>query len=414
MLLSKATTIKVTDVQSNIVGHMGYAAYKLWNVCKYERDNHEALGLTDYPDWYYQKKAHKDNIWYRQLPSQTAQEVCKQLDKGYKSFFSLLKSKGIEEPKPPKYKHSCIPVTYMQNGIMHEDDTLRLTLSKSLKQFMADEYGIHASYLYLKNRMFQVRGTIKQLKLYMPEDNVMRIIIVYEIPDVQLLPYNGNILAIDMGVHNPLTTYDNVNHTSMIYGRQYASMVRNYEKLIAHYKSISDAQQSALGIKYSKMSNRVKSLYTKKRNSIKDLFHKATRSIVSYCVENDIRTVVIGDITGIREDNDHGDANNQTFHALPYRQIAGMFRYKLAMCGIELVQVSEAYTSRTSPKAKAVDKTHAVKSNRKKRGLYKDGADIYNADSVGAYNIMRVYLQKCKKSAVLKYDRLSSPTKVAV
>ena len=28
-----------------------------------------------YPDWYYQKKTHKGNLWYKQLPSQTAQET---------------------------------------------------------------------------------------------------------------------------------------------------------------------------------------------------------------------------------------------------------------------------------------------------------------------------------------------------
>ena len=414
MLLSKSTTVRVDDVQANIIGHMGYAAYKLWNVCKYERDNYKDLGLEDYPDWYYQKKYHKNDIWFRQLPSQTAQEVCKLLDKSYKSFFALLKSKGINDPRPPRFKHTGMTITYMQNAIVRNDDTVRLTLSKGLKQFMADTYGIHDNFLYLKNKSFQVRGDIKQLKLYMPEDNVMRVIIIYDVPDTAILPYNGNVLAIDMGVHNPLTTYDNVNHASMILARQYASVIRQYEKQIAHYKSISDSQQVAKGVKYPKMSKFVKSLYAKKRNVVKDMFHKATRAIVSYCVDNSINTVVIGDITGIRDNNDHGDANNQTFHALPYKQITDMLRYKLAMHGIELVRVSEAYTSRTSPKAVSVDKEHAVKSNRKTRGLYKDGNDIYNADSVGAYNILRVYLKTYKKSAVLRYDRLSSPIKVAV
>ena len=41
---------------------------------------------------------------------------------------------------------------------------------------------------------------------------------------------------------------------------------------------------------------------------------------------------------------------------MPYKKIADMLRYKLAMHGIELVGVSEAYTSRTSPKAESVDK----------------------------------------------------------
>ena len=76
---------------------MCYAAYKLWNVCNYERLHYKELDIpVDYPDWYYQKKVHKDNMWYKQLPSQTAQEVCKLLDKSWKSFYALQKSHGID------------------------------------------------------------------------------------------------------------------------------------------------------------------------------------------------------------------------------------------------------------------------------------------------------------------------------
>ena len=98
MVLSKETTVILTNEEANILGHMNYAAYKLWNICNYERNNYRNLGLSEYPDWYYQKKAHKDNIWYRSLPSQTAQEVCKTLDKSWKSYFKLLKTGGIENP----------------------------------------------------------------------------------------------------------------------------------------------------------------------------------------------------------------------------------------------------------------------------------------------------------------------------
>ena len=37
MLLSRKTIIQLNEIESNIVGHMNYAAYKLWNVCNYER-----------------------------------------------------------------------------------------------------------------------------------------------------------------------------------------------------------------------------------------------------------------------------------------------------------------------------------------------------------------------------------------
>ena len=48
------------------------------------------------PDWYEQKKAHKDDFFARLLPSQAAQEVAKQLDKAWKSYFVWLKYISVD------------------------------------------------------------------------------------------------------------------------------------------------------------------------------------------------------------------------------------------------------------------------------------------------------------------------------
>ena len=69
MLLSRRTYAKILPEYSNIIVHMCYATSKLWNVCNYERRHYKELGREKYPDWYYQKKAHKGDLWYRQLPS---------------------------------------------------------------------------------------------------------------------------------------------------------------------------------------------------------------------------------------------------------------------------------------------------------------------------------------------------------
>ena len=60
MLLSHRTSLKICPEYSNIIGHMCYAASKLWNVCNYERHHYKELGLEKYPDWYYQKKHIKE------------------------------------------------------------------------------------------------------------------------------------------------------------------------------------------------------------------------------------------------------------------------------------------------------------------------------------------------------------------
>ncbi len=51
MLLSRRSSIKFTEDQANFIGHMCYAASKLWNVCNYERYHFKELGLEQYPDW---------------------------------------------------------------------------------------------------------------------------------------------------------------------------------------------------------------------------------------------------------------------------------------------------------------------------------------------------------------------------
>ena len=396
MLLSHKTSVKVTEDQANIIGHMCYAAYKLWNVCNYERLHYKEMDLDEYPDWYYQKKAHKDDLWYKQLPSQTAQEVCKLLDKAWKSFYQLQKTHGIENPKPPRFKQENIAITYMQKGIVHAkgDSTVRLTLSKQLKQFMSKQYDITNNFLYLKNKIFKDTDVIKQIRIYPPENGTWAVIVVYAIDDAVMLSDNGRYLSIDLGLHNLMTCYNSATGETFIAGRKYLSICHYFHKEIARVQSQWYKTQTKAGVKYPKMSKHVQKLYKKKNDCISDYLHKVTRFIAEYCQDNGINTVVIGDITNIRKDNDKGSVTNQKLHSLPYRKFYILLEYKLAMYGIQFVKQNEAYSSQTSPLMPKVCKENAEKSNRVKRGLYTDGSKIWNADCVGAFNILRLYFQK--------------------
>ena len=416
MLLSRQTTIRITDEQSNIVNHLGYAAYKLWNICNYERKTYNPESGADYPDWYKQKASHKDNIWYKALPSQTAQEVCKVLDKSWKSYFRLLKTWGIENPHPPRYKNAPIYVTYMQNGIKRTDNTtLRFTLTKAFKKHMSERYGIHEDYLIIKNKIFADMDNIKQVKIYMPEDNEIKVIVVYEVKNKELCEDNGHWLSIDLGLHNLMTCYDSAGK-SFIIGRQYLSVCRRYDKEISRIEGQWAAQQVKKGIKHPKPSRHILKLYGKKRNSVKDLLHKYTREIISYCEKNNISTIIIGDITGIREGNDLGDRINQQLHSLPYRKIYEMLNYKSKLAGIRFEVVKESYSSQCSPMSEYVGKDTAEARNRTKRGLYNHNGIIWNADCVGAFNIMRLYMHRNSIQADIDLNGLNTTEilKVAV
>ena len=391
------TTVRLTDAYTNIISHMCYAAYKLWNVCNYERHNYKDLTLpVDYPDWYYQKKAHKDDIWFKQLPSQTAQEICKQLDKAWKSFYVLKKKQGIENPRPPRYKHEGMAVTYMQNAIHHDagSDQVRLSLPRKLKQYMSESYGICETYLYLKNGIFENTETIKQIRIYPPVHGECNVIVVHEIPDAQILPDNGKYLSIDLGLHNLMTCYDPSTGESFIAGRRYLALCHYYNKEISWVQSQWSKLQSRQGVKHPKSSAHIKRLYRDRQNALNDYLHKVVNAIVQYCVKRDIHVVVAGDITNIRKKKNFGSQVNQQFHALPYKKLYTLLGYKLAMRGILFVKQKESYSSQTSPLAPEVCRVFAKKSNRVKRGLYKDGEYAWNADVVGAFNILRLYFQE--------------------
>ena len=392
MLLSHKTVVKLSGNESNIIGHLCYAASKLWNVCNYERIHYKELGLEKYPDWYYQKSHHKDNMWFKSLPSQTAQEVCKLLDKSWKSFYVLQKTGGVTNPRPPRFKQNGIAVTYMQNGLKHdsESEVVRLSIPKQLKGYLKEKYQINDNYLFLENKIFKNIEKIKQLHVYPPENERCEVIVVYEIAVAELQENNDHYLSVDLGLHNLMTCYDS-DGSSFIIGRKYLSICRKFDKEIARVQSQWAKQQIRKGIRYPKPSKHVLALYQKKRDCIRDYLHKITHSLIEYCMRNDIRTVIVGDIRNIRKGKDIGKKNNQKLHGLPYEKIYCMLEYKLKKAGIRFVKQEESYTSQCSPYTSKVSKDEAEKSNRKQRGLYVVNSQVINADVVGAYNIMRKY-----------------------
>ena len=99
----------------------------------------------------------------------------------------------------------------------------------------------------------------------------------------------------------------------------------------------------------------------------------------------------VRDIKGIREEKNLGRKTNQQLHSLPYARIYMQLEYKLKMQGIRLIRQEESYSSQCPPQSEEVSRIYAEKKNRKKRCIYIVDTVIYNADAVGAYNILRKY-----------------------
>ena len=407
MLLVKKEVFIPTTEQKMIFGHMGYAAYKLWNVGNYEKLNYKKLGMTVFPNWYDQKKRLKDNFFYKNLPSQTAQYVLQQLQEAWNSFFTLKKTGGVINPKPPRFKHQNMSITFLKDAIVQTPSCVRLSIPMQLKQYLKSQ-GTDANYIYLKTKRFSDIH-IKELQIKFDKKSYTAIA-VYEIPDVISKSDNGHILSIDLGINNNFTCYDSDGKTFI--STNLLNITHYFDKEIAHLQTISDRQQNAQGIQYPKKTKRELSLYRKKKNSVDDYVHKATRYIVDYCIQNHIHIIVIGDITNIRRNKDIGRSNQQ-LHSFPFYKIYQKLEYKAKLAGINFIKIKESYSSQCPPDSINVSKKYAAKQNRIQRGLYICDKNIFNADCVGAHNILRLYLDTIKKDYPT-YKMLSNPLKVAV
>ena len=362
-------------------------------MANYERASWTAESGEKYPDWFEQKSRLKGSFWYRNLPSQSAQEVLKQLDEAWRSYYKLKKTGGVRNPGRPGYKHSNFNVRYLNNGFAVMGGSIRLSIPKQQKVYLKQQHGIEADFMYIPipDEYREYKGNAKVIEI-MPVNGAYRVNIIVELPEQKIKQDNGIYMGIDLGVNNLLTCYISTGKTFIISGRQLLSMNRYYEKTIGHYRSIAYADQSARGVRYPKDTRRIKGLYEKRRRQAAHLLHTAVKHVMDIAEQENVSRIVIGDIAHIRDNKDMGRKNNQKFHKWPYAKIQEMLVYKAEDRGIAVDKQEESYTSQCSPYAPEVSEITANKSNRRHRGLYVTDEAVFNADCVGAYNILKKYL----------------------
>lgn len=98
--------------------------------------------------------------------------------------------------------------------------------------------------------------------------------------------------------------------------------------------------------------------------------HTLSKAIVRECVERGVGTIVVGDLGGIREDEDGdptdwGDHGNLDLHGWAFDRFTTLLMYKAEGDGIEVESVSERATSKSCSACGQTDD-----SQRVERGLY--------------------------------------------
>ena len=318
----------------------------------------------------------ENQLDYRSLPyAQCSQQVLRQIDKQYLSFYRALKSPKMKGKKVrlPKYKdkeNGRNIVIYTNQCFKLKNNVLTLKIDNANKININTDLNV-------------------QIVRIIHKGNHIVIELIYN-KEYTLKEDNKRYAAIDLGLDNLATLTSNVCQSNIYDGKKIKSINRFYNKRKALLRS-------KLKNKNKKTNKRIKRINYRRNNKIKDYMHKVSHLIVAYMEANNLNTLFVGKNTGWKEGINIGKTNNQNFVAIPFNLLVSMLDYKCKLAGIKMIIVNEAYTSKCSfLDNERIGKHDTYCGKRIKRGLFLSLEEHrINADINGSFNIMRLGIIKC-------------------
>lgn len=388
MKLSFKLKPKMNSKTLAIVEELSFHTTKLYNTVNFNCRNNK------FTNYIAMNELYSDN-WHKEfLHSHNYQQCLKVLEQNWKSFFAATKDYGKNPekykaaPKPPNFKNNKKKneIIFTNLAIRVDGNIIKLSLSKK----MQDKFKVKSLNFNISDNIKNLINvnSIQQIKINWENSTKQwSLIIVY---NKELKPYSAhnNLMSIDLGLGNLATlTFLNGTDSYIINGKAIKSANSYYNKEIAKLQSIRMKQVGSPDFKDTK---KITALRKSRNNFVKNYMHKASRIIINIALSKKVSEIIIGDISGIKQNSDI-----KSFVQVPIQRLVQMIEYKAALEGIVVYKVKEHYTSGTSSlDLEPIDKHHYNKSRRIKRGLFKSEQGIkINADVNGSLNILRKHLK---------------------
>jgi IS605 OrfB family transposase len=349
----------------------------------------------------------KDSENYKLLNSNMAQQILKEVDGSFKSFFGLLKlaKKGkysFRDIKLPHYLPKDGYTTLVIGFVRLNGNKLILPFSNSFKK--------DHSKIEITIPPMLVDKKVKEIRI-IPKYNArfFEIQYIYEVDCIQRNLDNKKALALDLGINNLVTAVSNNGHSFILDGKKLKSINQWFNKENARLQSIKDKQHLN-----KKQTNRQRQLQIKHSNQTNDCISKVARYIVNYCITNDIGNLVVGYNETFQRNSNIGKINNQNFVNIPFGNLRQKLEYLCELENINYIKQEESYTSKASFFDKDIipvynndnPQEYTFSGKRIHRGLYQTASGkLINADVNGALNILA-------KSSVVSMNTLYSSGEV--
>jgi putative transposase len=335
MKRSNLFNLAPTREQHRILQELATNCAKLWNEINYlHRQQYQNYLRLDWNPRVYKK-------YVPRVGSATAQQVVRKNNEAWRSF---LKLKRMEKAGklPPTIKRVKAPGYWKQNGHY----MLRIL-------FRCDSYSIRGDRLKLPRGLSiafkgELKWTGKQGRLEVAWDALSKKWRVFQSVRVKPLitPLGSKTCYIDLGVRNLATIWMPEWHQPVAYqsGRLLADWWYWTRRIARH-------QQRLAAVNGRRKSKQLSRLYRARRNRFRHGVAAFARQLVKDMYARDVSIIIVGELTGIRNNSGHGKQANALVHNYwSHKHVADRLTWTAEEYGIKVRTVSEAYTSQTCPR----------------------------------------------------------------
>jgi putative transposase len=371
MKRSNLFTLAPTIDQGHVLRELAVNCAKLWNEVNY-------LHRQQYSD--YLKLDWNPQAYKRYVPrigSATAQQVVRKNSEAWRAFLAL---KRMEKngKLPSTIKHVMPPGYWKRDGRY----MLRIL-------FRCDSYHIREGHLDLPRHLsVAFRGKLKwigkQGRLEVAWDSLSKKWRVFQSVKVKpiITPLGSKTCYVDMGVRNLATVWLPEWRQPVAYhsGRLLADWWYWTNRIAQH-------QQRLAAVNGHKKSKQLSKLYRIRKKRFRHAVAAFARQFIKDIYSQGASTVVIGELTGIRNNNNHGRQGNAMVHNYwSHKYVADRLKWTAEEYGMKIRTVSEAYTSQTCPRCGSRHSLHVLR-----RFHCLDCGLEGHRDAVGVLNIATRY-----------------------
>ncbi len=373
--------VRIQLPKTKLFEELTFLAKNLYNSATYlVRQTYFETGkiLRYYTIWNKMKKKKEYRKLHKRAGSQTPQQLLRVVGAtwgGYKAAkedWRINPEKYFGKPKMPRYlpKNGRFIVIWSKIQVRIKEEKVRIVERLMKEGFPA----IPTENLPVT----EANHSIVRLKPFF-DKFMLELVYEKESPIIKVRK-EQKILGLDLGVNNLVATSDGF----IIKG----GVVKSINQFFNKQKAKIQAQLRKQG---HWTSERKQQLMRWRHDKLHDLFHKASRMIIQHCLKNKISTVVVGRNKNWKQNIRMGRKTNQKFTNIPFNKLIKMLQYKAEERGIDVILISEEYTSQTCSCC-----GYCSRSNRKYRGLFvcKKCKLVINADVNAAKNIAKKVFPK--------------------